>query len=89
MGMYTNVSRVSALIEQMEREAFEKWARPDSVQMHRHPETGEYTERGMCAAWEGWKARAQRQRPCRGVTHPGCDYLAPCGSICDKCGQQT
>lgn len=39
-----------------EQELFEAWARPDSVQMQRRPETGEYTDRGMSAAWAGWMA---------------------------------
>lgn len=45
-----------------EQELFEKWARPDSVQMHRNPETGEYTERGMSAAWAGWMASVKAHR---------------------------
>lgn len=49
-----------------EQELFEKWARPDSVQKHRNPETGEYTERGMSAAWSGWMASVKAH----GVTGP-------------------
>ncbi len=48
-------------IEQ-ERARFEVWARPDSVQMRRNPETGEYTERGMSAAWAGWQAAVKVER---------------------------
>ena len=43
-------------IAMTERERFERWARPDSVQRQRHPDTGEYTDRGMSASWAGWQA---------------------------------
>ena len=26
---------------------------------------------------------------CRGVQHPNCEYLATCGSVCNKCGQSV
>ena len=55
-------------IEQ-ERARFEAWARPDSVQVQRHPETGEYTERGMGAAWTAWQAAVatERERICAAI----------------------
>jgi hypothetical protein len=28
-----------------------------------------------------------RQHQCPGVQHAGCNYLAACGSVCNKCGQ--
>ena len=66
---------LAVMLENMEREAFEKWCgdNPDAVN----------------DAFTGWKARASLQRQCRGVAHHGCNYLAPCGSICNKCGQAT
>jgi hypothetical protein len=77
------------MLADMERAEFEKWVRPDSVQRQRQPDTGEYIDRGMAAAWAGWQARGKLYKPCRGVRHPNCEYLAPCGSICNKCGQAT
>ena len=44
------------------RAQFEAWARPDSVQIQRHHETGEYTERGMSAAWSAWQAAVKAER---------------------------
>lgn len=47
------------------------------------------TGKNMCkiTALAAWKARGARMSKCRGVAHPGCDYLAVCGHICNKCGQ--
>lgn len=28
-----------------------------------------------------------RRNDCRGIPRPGCDYLAACGTVCNKCGQ--
>jgi len=56
-------------MDEQERKRFEEWAQPDSVQAQRHPETGEYTERGMSAAWAGWQAavKAERERICAAI----------------------
>lgn len=56
-------------MDEQERKRFEEWARPDSVQAKRHPETGEYTERGMSAAWAGWQAavKIERERICAAI----------------------
>jgi len=51
------------------------------------PEEGHHER--WTAAWAGWQARGKLYKPCRGVSHPNCNYLAPCGSICNKCGQAT
>ena len=83
------------LAEDMERTAFEKFitAPPFEYSIERMTYLsawpGNYRVVAVQLAWEGWKARAAYQRPCRGVAHPGCDYLAPCGSVCNKCGQQV
>lgn len=81
------VSRLSdtlgAAIERVERDAFEAWAiKKWGREAYRHVS-------GTCGEWDAWMARAAHQRQCRGVSHPGCNYLAPCGSVCDKCGQRT
>lgn len=39
-------------------------------------------------ALAAWKARAAMTSKCRGVARTGCNYLAPCGMVCDKCGHQ-
>lgn len=38
--------------------------------------------------WSAWQGRGALRIPCRGVTRDGCHYLAPCGSICNKCGHE-
>lgn len=51
-----------------ERKRFEAWARPDSVQARRNPETGEYTEPGMNAGWSAWQAAVKAEREdCKAV----------------------
>ena len=69
------------MISDMETAEFEKWWRTNGI------ERASYAEKA--AAKKGWKARATFRHQCRGVSHPNCDYLAPCGSICNKCGQAT
>ena len=89
------VSPMAELIERMEREAFEKFvvAPPFEYSTERMTELsawpGNYRSIAVQLAWESWKARAAHQKHCRGVKHDGCDYLAPCGSVCDKCGQRV
>ena len=87
------VSPFAEVIEGMEREAFEEFvaAPPFEYRTERMTELsawpGNYRSIAVQLAWESWKARAAHQRPCRGKRHAGCDYLAACGSVCDKCGQ--
>lgn len=89
------MSNLAEIIERMERESFEKFvsAPPFEYRTERMTELsawpGNYRVLAVQLAWEAWKARAAHQRPCRGVAHPCCDYLAACGSVCDKCGQQV
>jgi hypothetical protein len=40
-----------------EREMFERWAQPDSIQAKRNPD-GSYADYGMAAGWAAWQARA-------------------------------
>lgn len=73
---------------EQERKRFEEWARPDSVQAQRNPETGEYTERGMSAAWAGWQAAVKAERlacakVCKGVS--ALNPVAGAEAICIKC----
>jgi hypothetical protein len=65
----------------LENEAFQMWWNKWVA----HSSPAPLLERE--AAEAAWLARAERQQPCRGVAHPGCHYLAPCGSVCNKCGQ--
>jgi hypothetical protein len=39
-----------------------------------------FAERLLAAERERWKSR------CAGKSHYGCQYLATCGSVCNKCG---
>lgn len=70
------------MIESMEREAFDKWARTETL-------LNRITNNELIFAWAAWRARAAHASKCRGVAHPGCNYLAPCGAVCDKCGAKT
>jgi hypothetical protein len=72
---------LAVMLEKMEREAFEKWWRMEGTFCD-NPFTSKKE-----TALESWKARGVLNKPCRGVEHHGCNYLAPCGSICNKCGQ--
>lgn len=83
----------AVILEQMEREAFEKWAldekRSDKLPIERHDSNGAYKDPRTYIAWYAWEARGKHIKPCRGIAHHGCDYLAACGSICNKCGQSV
>lgn len=73
---------LAMMVDIMEREAFEAWY---SEETERQTFCGPARE----LTWHAWQARAAMNSMCRGVAHPGCNYLAPCGSICDKCGTKT
>ena len=83
------------MLADMESVEFEKFvtAPPFEYSAERMTELsawpGNYRSLAVQLAWEAWQARAAFRQPCRGVRHPNCDYLAPCGSICNKCGQKT
>ena len=78
----SNPSSLDGMIERMEREAFDKWARTETL-------LNRISNNELIFAWAAWRARAALASQCRGVAHPGCNYLAPCGSVCDKCGAKT
>lgn len=72
------------MIQQAERKAFEQWYAENAFDYVRDPIGSK-----LCAdQWAAWKARASMQSKCRGVARPGCDYLAPCGMVCDKCARE-
>lgn len=73
----------AVVLQKMEREAFDNWYATNSFDFTVNP----FGSRVYCMQWNAWKARASLMTPCRGIAHRGCDYLAPCGSICNKCGQ--
>lgn len=83
------------MIERMEREAFEDFMKSPPFEYGAERMTdlsawpGNYRAIAVQLAWGAWKARASLASQCRGVAHPGCNYLAPCGSVCDKCGAKT
>lgn len=73
----------AVMLEKMERAAFEKWYAENAFNFERDP----IGSRDCGLQWAAWKARAAHNKPCRGIAHHGCNYLAACGSICNKCGQ--
>lgn len=77
------------MLKRMERDAFEKWCLKNNIDVRKQIDTDHYMMNETRAAWDAWHARGALQRPCRGVRHDGCDYMAPCGSVCDKCGKAT
>ncbi len=81
-------SSLDGMIERIEREAFEKHAIKDQHfgEWAMRSTGGEYENEFVRTAWSSWQARAALASKCRGVAHQGCNYLAPCGSVCDKCG---
>ena len=88
----SNPSSLDGMIERMEREAFEAFvtAPPFECSVERMTDLsawpGNYRPIAVQLAWEAWQARAALTSKCRGIAHPGCNYLAPCGAVCDKCG---
>lgn len=75
------------MIARTERKAFDRWC----------ADNGHGTIDDMLAPldrslrelmWSAWQGRGALRIPCRGVTRDGCHYLAPCGSICNKCGHE-
>jgi hypothetical protein len=69
------------MIDRLERQQFEEW-----VKDYLGPLTTNFEKSAMWAAWQG---RGALQSKCRGVAHPGCNYLAACGGVCNKCGQSV
>jgi hypothetical protein len=81
------VSQLAQMLADLERAEFDKWlAQPVAAGEDPAPWIDGLA---VDAAWQAWKARGALQRPCRGIPHRGCDYLAACGSVCNKCGQQV
>jgi len=78
---------LAALIADLERQQFDQWARDNTGD-------GKLFSPGVSAAtapfyFAIWRGGFSFQRPCRGVKHNGCEYLSPCGGVCNKCGQST
>ena len=70
-------TELEKLIEGQERNEFAKWLdRCNELGLPKKP-------------IDAWVARSTLSGKCRGVAHPDCNYLAPCGSVCTKCGQQV
>lgn len=84
-----NPSSLDGMIERMEREAFEKALYGTIGRRGFHRKGAQYVNESTQVAWSSWQARAALASKCRGVAHQGCNYLAPCGSVCDKCGAKT
>jgi len=84
-GATSELSAVLAdMLEQQERKEFEQWYVENAFDYVRDPIGSK-----LCAdQWAAWKARSAMQTRCRGVARHGCDYMAPCGTVCDKCGNQ-
>lgn len=77
------------LIARMEREAFDRWLRDNGHCENQIDDMLMPLQRSLNELmWSAWKGRGALRVPCRGVTRDGCNYLAPCGSICNKCGHE-
>lgn len=46
----------------------------------------EYPDR-ILSVLDSFAPAGMAQRQCRGIPGRGCDYLAQCGSVCNKCGR--
>lgn len=87
VGRLERAGGLAALIADLERQQFDQWARDNTGD-------GKLFSPGVSAAtapfyFAIWRGGFSFQRPCRGVKHNGCEYLAPCGGVCNKCGQST
>lgn len=82
------ISELRAMLAKRERSEFERWA-IDSGRAYRDSNGFWFNPSESEALWYGWSARASLSAKCRGVRHAGCEYLAPCSGICDKCGRAT
>jgi hypothetical protein len=80
---------LAAMLKKMERDEFEKWCRENNGVPVMLKGADQYIVPVVQGAWMAWKARGALRSQCRGVAHHGCDYLSPCGSVCNKCGQAT
>lgn len=67
------------MIARLERQQFDEWAKAN----------GFGKSLATTWAWQAWQARGALQAKCRGVAHHGCNYLAACGGVCNKCGQSV
>ena len=77
------MSTLQEMIDTLERKEFEQWYATNAFNFERDP----IGSRDCGLQWAAWKARAALAPRCRGVKHSGCNYLAACGSVCNKCGQ--
>ena len=83
-----NVNTLQDMIDALEREGFEAWAVADTPFGTQRNDEGFYVSSWLENAWAAWKARGRLQSKCRGVTRDGCNYLAACGGLCNKCGRR-
>ena len=77
------MSTLQDMIEAAERQAFETWQQTSPDRLWNNGSAGL-----GATAWAAWQARGALQGKCRGVARDGCNYLAPCGGLCNKCGQR-
>lgn len=81
-------ARLSAMIKRLEMEQFEKWLLDEQGLEGTWNDTRNcFDEFPAHLAFKAWQARGALRQPCRGAQREGCSYLAPCGAICDKCGE--
>ena len=74
---------LAEMILALERKEFEQWYVENAFNFERDP----IGSRDCGLQWSAWQARAAKAAKCQGIRHAGCNYSAPCGSLCDKCGQ--
>lgn len=97
-GQVASMEGLAGMVERLERTEYEQWvirrqrmrgygSELTDAEFVMRDQRGEYTASGFEMGWQAWKARSAWNRPCRGVTREGCNYLAACGSVCNKCGE--
>ncbi len=77
------------MIARLERQQFEEWAIRERYAERDHTGLWFFGQHSGSTLWVAWQARGLMQVQCRGVAHHGCNYLAACGGVCNKCGQSV
>jgi hypothetical protein len=85
----TGPKRTDALqqmIADADRAAFETWA-VGTGKAYRDKNGLWFYRNGGDGLFDAWQGRGALMPTCRGVAHRGCEYLAACGHVCNKCGR--
>ena len=78
--IYTEAQMLAAVAE-----AHRKW---DALVASQDAEIERLREHAVILASSAEAVECERwQKQCAGKRHEGCNYVATCGSVCNKCGQ--